>query len=168
MSRLHPIWLVALVFVCLAATGCPSGNAPPAKQTPGVAQAVKSEPTAPAANDDEDGWLFDAKEEYHLLLKVDATKKEARARVLDEIAKEDVPLKADALTLTIKNGKPLQFELKAQRKPGRKDTAFFVGTNDRLADKLDPAKVEISTDIKGKNYIFTLDTDHKEKRGKNK
>ena len=39
--------------------------------------------------------------------------------------------------------------------------------NDRLADKVDPAKVEIGTDIRGTPYIFTLDTDQKEKRGKN-
>lgn len=117
----HVVALCITVILCSG--GCQSGSRPP-KPAP----APKVETDAHKDHDhDHDGLLFhDANERYHLRVEIDAAKKEVEARVLDENAKEPAPLAADALTLTIKNGKPHQVALKAQRAEGKRKPRSFA------------------------------------------
>lgn len=100
---------------------------------------------------------------FHLKLMVHADEKEIEATVLDESAKVPVPIAAETITVLVKEGKGLQIPLKAKAEKGKK-SAEFAGTHDRLAAKLDPHKVEISAEVNGKAYIFTIDEDHAPKK----
>jgi hypothetical protein len=138
----------------LAGPGCGQKKAEPEKT--GDAKAAPKE-----AKEHSDGPLFaTADEKYHLRLKHDPLRKEARVKILDEKAKEETPIKAESITLSIKNGKPKQVELKAERPKGKDSTSLFVGSGDELAGKIDPARFEVQATIDGKAYNFELDKEH--------
>ncbi len=108
-------------------------------------------------DEDHKTWLFaTANDDFHIRLKVDMDEKTAHADVLDADAKDAVAIKADAVTLTIKNGKPEQIALKAEKvKDGM--SSHFMATHDKFGAKLDAKKIEMSVEIGGKNRVFTLD-----------
>ena len=147
-----------LFALMLVSTGCDL-RGPKIKPPPPTETSTKA--TDPAINQNEDGWLFDdaPNEKNHLRVKIDPAKKEVRVKVLDDTAKKVFPIADETITLTITNGKPIPIELKAQREPDQTKTSIFVGSNERLAVKVDPNKVQVQV---GK-VMFKLDKDHNEK-----
>jgi hypothetical protein len=151
--------LIGFGLVCattLALTGCSKkqNNAPAPKEKGG--SSAKGEP----------GWMFaEPNHEYHLRLHIDAAAKKATAKILDDSASELTPIAAESITLRIKEGKGESIKLVALGEKGKK-SALFEGTHDRLAEKVDPHKVELSVTIGSKNLTFELedDDDHHPKK----
>jgi len=107
--------------------------------------------------------LYATKEDdFHLRLKIDAGKKEARATFYDSDNKETAPIDDEAITLTIPNGKAVQVTLKPKRAKSdpKGKCSVFVGSDDRLGKEINHKKTEIRATVAGKQRIFTLDTDH--------
>ncbi len=131
----------------------------------------KPEPKGPApkakARAQEEGWIFGGieKDLYHVRLVIDAKEKKAHATVLDETESEEFPIAAATIALHVKETKePIVLNAKGEK--GTK-TAIFTGTHERFAEKINPKMVEIAAEIRGKNYIFTLEEeehDHKKKK----
>jgi hypothetical protein len=141
--------IVSLALGALVmASGCPARE----KKGPDKKENDKGQTAA--------GWLFaTAGDEFHLRLKIDATTKQASAALFDETTTEPVPIKADKITVAIKNGEVQQIDLAAKgATKGR--TATFEGKHDRFGEKVDPKKVEVNAQIEGKPYLFTLDVHH--------
>jgi hypothetical protein len=97
--------------------------------------------------------------DYHVRLKIDTAAKTAHATVYDKENENKKPIDADVMTLNILSDKT-QIELKCQRTEGEKDKcSHFMAKHDRFGTAVDPTKVEITTTIAKKQYIFVLDTD---------
>jgi hypothetical protein len=101
--------------------------------------------------------------DYHIRLKIDKDAKTAHATVYDKENEQKKPIDADVITLKIlidKTKIETEIELKCQKAEDEKDKcSHFMGKNDRLATAVEPTKVEMSTTIAKKQFIFVLDTD---------
>jgi hypothetical protein len=142
--------------VLVLACGCPPGNPGPTNR-PGATPAVGGEEPPPHG-----GTLFaEPGHKHHAELKIDKDAKTATVYLFDAKVKNGSPTSAPAITLTIKNGGAVQVPLKAERQDGDPagKSSRFVGTHDKLAGDLDMDKVEISAEVDGKPYVFTLDKD---------
>jgi hypothetical protein len=155
--------LTLMIAACLAGSAC---NQKGKNEPPKTTDPMAGEGRRPDAHPD--GWLFHQKDEkFHIRLKIDTGKKEATVKILDDKAKNEVPITADAIKLDLVDAKPpKQIDLKAQRKGKGSSTSLFVGTDDALAGKIDPAKLEIQATIDGTPYVFELDTEHEPKAKK--
>jgi len=126
----HLTWLLILAL----ATGC-SGK----KDDKG-----KTADSAKKSGDDDDhehgpgphkGLVEDFKGgKHHFEFVVDHDKKEVRVYILDGKAKNEVPVKADKLTLNIKDPK-FTLELKPDTVDANGRTSCFVGKDDRFGKK---------------------------------
>jgi hypothetical protein len=149
-------WLICaslLAGLLLFGTGCPSPNTgkPPDKKMDGD----KGEHKPPHG-----GILYvGGGEEYHAELMLDKANKKATIYLLDDKPKNPVPIKAETITLTVKDTPPVQITLKADRQEGDPEgqASRFSGTHDRLGSDLNSKKVTISATINGKAYEFELD-----------
>lgn len=96
--------------------------------------------------------------DYHVRLKFDTAAKTAHATVYDKENENKKPIDADVMTLNVLSDKS-QIELKCQRSEGEKDKcSHFMAKHDRFTSAIDPTKLEITTTIAKKQYIFVLDT----------
>jgi hypothetical protein len=142
----------------LLAMGLLCGCAP--KEGVGPSKSDKAKEEESEAPPPHNGKLYAVPgHKYHAELLVDEGKKEATVYLLDNRVRQYVPTKAEVISLTIKNGTPLQVELKPQRQDTdpKGASSRFAGTHDRLGEKVDYEKIEFMGMIDGKPFTFTLD-----------
>jgi hypothetical protein len=152
MNRLWRGVLTGAVLVL--ACGCPPSSSGPNK--PGPTQAKHEEEGKYG------GTLFaEPGHKHHAELKIDKATKTATVYLLDAKAKNDAPTAAPTITLAVKNGSAVQITLKAEKQDGDPagKASRFVGTHAKLGGDLDMEKVEISAEMDGKAYVYTLDKD---------
>jgi hypothetical protein len=135
----------------------------------GCSPRAATTPTKPATNE-EDGEEPPAEgftrfaapgHKYHADLRIDKEAKQATVQLLDNRGRKPVPTKAESLTLTIKEEKPLQISLKPQRRDDdpKDESSRFVGGHERLGQEVDADKLEISATIAGKRFEFAPEKD---------
>ncbi len=109
-----------------------------------------------------DGKLFAPKGQhtYHLELTQEKDKP-AYLYVLNHKANKHVPITAKTIEMEIKGDKPQKIEFKAesQKEDPEDESSRFTAPAGKIPDKLDPSKVEIHAEIKGKQYHFVEDKD---------
>ena len=100
--------------------------------------------------------------DHHAELVIDQEKKEATVYVLDGDAKKAKPIDRKELTLTLtKENPPVQIKLAAKPLDGEtKGSSRFVGTHDKLKDKIDPDTISVSGKIDGNPVEGTFGHDH--------
>ncbi len=108
------------------------------------------------------GVLFapGGKHVYHLELKLEKDKP-AYLYLWDSKVKKPVSTTTKAFVLTIKGEKAVKVEFKAEPQKGDPEgsSSRFSAAAGKVPEKPDLEKVEISGEIKGKQYHFTLDKD---------
>ena len=155
--------LVGLSVVVAMILGCSATKADAEKKD----EAKKADDKKADDNKDEGeglhgGVLFapGGKHVYHLELKLEKDKP-AYLYLLDSKAKKHVATTTKMFVLTIKGEKGVKVEFKADPQKGdpEGESSRFSAAAGKVPEKPDLEKVEISGEIKGKQYHFTLDKD---------
>jgi hypothetical protein len=104
------------------------------------------------------GILYEgAKHKYHIELKVDASTKTATAYILDNKAKNAVPIKAKSISIKIKGVKEPVTLTGATQKDASDLFTMFQGKNDRFGAKLDFMAIQITAKVEDDKPAFTFD-----------
>jgi hypothetical protein len=147
---------ILLTATCLALSatllgGCSSSAPPPAKD------GAKKHEEPHGGEGPHGGTLFATPDhKYHVELKAEKGKPTI-LYVLDSRARKAIPTAAETFTLMVKRDKPVKVEFKPERGKGETKATQFTAPADKIPEKMDMEKVEISGQIAGKPYHFTLD-----------
>lgn len=157
MTQRNELFVAALLGAALLVGGC--------KEQATSSKSPAKQPHAHPTEGPHGGALIEwGDEEYHLEFTVDHAKKEATVYVLDGEVKKAAPIKAESLTLVVKNvTPPATITLKAA--PEKDDPAGsssrFAGTHDALGKVM-----EFQGEVSGKVGDTPYSGEFKEKAHK--
>jgi hypothetical protein len=105
------------------------------------------------------GVLYQAaKHKYHIEIVVDAAKKSVTAYILDDKAKNAVPIKAKTISLKMKGAKE-PITLKGAAAKDSDSYTKYEGTGDALGGKLDFAGITIVAKVADDKSALTFELD---------